>query len=338
MKILFLFISVFLSSSFAIAQNVYDVTPRTKNGDNEVDTTLTKEELFIKENFPTILTADWVKGMRFMFEIEPNKYSVFPLGLYNPNNDEAISSKKLSPFDYEGKIFTIVNVESRAIDCPIGECISTCIIFDCEGVRFEFCYSGSQDEMRRDNDAVLLNGLTYLDEVDKAKRLLLNKELYILTPHWRTVNEEGKVQGIEKQKFEKITITNVGVGSLRNPVRLVFEDENEETYFIDIRFSNTNLREITSKVLIKHTRNSFVDKLAFDDPYQKYQNISPEIWSVIQQEKVQVGMTKQECELSWGKPESINETTTDFAVSEQWVFDTGSFLYFDNGILTTIHY
>jgi len=50
-----------------------------------------------------------------------------------------------------------------------------------------------------------------------------------------------------------------------------------------------------------------------------------------------VGMTKQEClDSSWGNPEDINKTTTASGVSEQWVYSSNRYLYFEDGILTTI--
>ena len=46
-------------------------------------------------------------------------------------------------------------------------------------------------------------------------------------------------------------------------------------------------------------------------------------------------MSKEMCELSWGKPKSINETITSGKKSEQWVY-SDNYLYFDNGIVTAI--
>jgi hypothetical protein len=39
---------------------------------------------------------------------------------------------------------------------------------------------------------------------------------------------------------------------------------------------------------------------------------------------------------SWGKPQSINRTTTRHGVHEQWVYGSRSYLYFENGVLTAI--
>ena len=51
---------------------------------------------------------------------------------------------------------------------------------------------------------------------------------------------------------------------------------------------------------------------------------------------VRIGMTKLMCEDSWGKPDSVNRTTNSYGTSEQWVYDGGSYLYFDNNKLTSI--
>ncbi|MEC8273781.1 MAG: hypothetical protein VXZ76_02955 [Bacteroidota bacterium] len=66
-----------------------------------------------------------------------------------------------------------------------------------------------------------------------------------------------------------------------------------------------------------------------------YSLFGQETFDKILQKKVSLGMTKLMCELSWGKPEKINETITSGQVSEQWVY-SDNYLYFENGILTTI--
>lgn len=55
-------------------------------------------------------------------------------------------------------------------------------------------------------------------------------------------------------------------------------------------------------------------------------------------EGVKIGMTQQQViESSWGKPSDINRTSTARGTREQWVYSDGrGYLYFDNGILTTV--
>ena len=52
---------------------------------------------------------------------------------------------------------------------------------------------------------------------------------------------------------------------------------------------------------------------------------------------VSIGMSKQDVlDSNWGKPDHINTTTTRYGVHEQWVYGGGNYLYFENGILTSI--
>ena len=53
--------------------------------------------------------------------------------------------------------------------------------------------------------------------------------------------------------------------------------------------------------------------------------------------KVHIGMSKDLCEISWGKPDRINKTTYSFGTREQWVYqDKNSYLYFEDDVLTAI--
>jgi hypothetical protein len=51
---------------------------------------------------------------------------------------------------------------------------------------------------------------------------------------------------------------------------------------------------------------------------------------------VRLGMTKEQAlASSWGRPRSVNRTTTAAGVREQWVYDH-RYLHFENGVLTAI--
>lgn len=51
--------------------------------------------------------------------------------------------------------------------------------------------------------------------------------------------------------------------------------------------------------------------------------------------QLEIGMTKQMCRDSWGEPQSINRTSTQYGNHEQWVYAT-IYVYFDNGKITAI--
>lgn len=51
----------------------------------------------------------------------------------------------------------------------------------------------------------------------------------------------------------------------------------------------------------------------------------------------QIGMTQDEViKTKWGRPNHINQTITVNGTDEQWVYDGYKYLYFEDGILTTI--
>lgn len=49
-----------------------------------------------------------------------------------------------------------------------------------------------------------------------------------------------------------------------------------------------------------------------------------------------LGMTKEQVEASaWGKPKDVNRTVSTYGSREQWVYGSGQYLYFTDGILTS---
>ena len=75
-------------------------------------------------------------------------------------------------------------------------------------------------------------------------------------------------------------------------------------------------------------------KIDADNYKQKF---GEENWTLILNKKLKIGMTKEMCELSCGKPKEINQTTTESNKAEQWVY-YDNYLYFDNGVLTSMQY
>lgn len=51
---------------------------------------------------------------------------------------------------------------------------------------------------------------------------------------------------------------------------------------------------------------------------------------------VVIGFSKQMCREAWGEPNSINKSTGSWGTHEQWVYGSGSYLYFENGKLSSI--
>jgi hypothetical protein len=57
---------------------------------------------------------------------------------------------------------------------------------------------------------------------------------------------------------------------------------------------------------------------------------------VVKDMSPKIGQSKSEVEGGlWGKPNSVNSTTTAAGVREQWIYGPGHYLYFVNDVLTT---
>ncbi len=72
------------------------------------------------------------------------------------------------------------------------------------------------------------------------------------------------------------------------------------------------------------------------DRVNKNPSIEITHWDAIISSEVVVGMNKDECLLSWGKPDDVNVTKGDCGAVEQWVYKNKQYLYLENGILTSM--
>ena len=54
-------------------------------------------------------------------------------------------------------------------------------------------------------------------------------------------------------------------------------------------------------------------------------------------EGVSIGMSQQDVlDSVWGKPRSVNRTTTAYGVREQWIYGGSNYLYFEDGVLVAM--
>jgi hypothetical protein len=104
----------------------------------------------------------------------------------------------------------------------------------------------------------------------------------------------------------------------------------------------TNSNNTTYFKLIKNKSDGRVDKFqtgSFQDSkieysYEQYEKVD---LSNIFIKDPEIGMTVNEVKNStWGLPEDINRTTNAFGVSEQWVYNNYKYIYFEDGIVTSI--
>ncbi|MNW56828.1 hypothetical protein D3C74_345730 [compost metagenome] len=139
-------------------------------------------------------------------------------------------------------------------------------------------------------------------------------------------------EGIWKNQsgYEKLTFKNGEMIKVYFPGS---QDESSSTWSVSLAGNELHADNGTVYSL-KNDKLISKDENLGSDSYVKigdYDAIPPE------KSDPQIGMTEQEVIYSkWGMPKHVNKTTTAYGISEQWVYDNYKYIYFENGIVTTI--
>jgi TonB family protein len=223
-----------------------------------------------------------------------------------------------------GKIGKVIAIE-RSSERVLGS--NVLIEIEGSGARYVGRVSGPLAGGAADT----VDGIAFLDEIDQARQELIGKTLWILSSQLLTNDESsGRVGSVKVKKFSPVKVTDVVVG-WRNyePIRLILKSETGEEGFFDVSLSGTN----ASKQLVAY---SHVDKhFSRTDPKSGL-DWPKSVWDAIQDEKVALGMTKEQVTMSWGTPKSVAQTVTTAGKSEQWVYGNGAYVYFTGGLVSGI--
>lgn len=60
------------------------------------------------------------------------------------------------------------------------------------------------------------------------------------------------------------------------------------------------------------------------------------LYRAVVDQRVMAGMTPDMVRASWGPPQRINRTAATYGTREQWVYGMGEYVYFEDGVVTTI--
>lgn len=154
--------------------------------------------------------------------------------------------------------------------------------------------------------------------IDEYKKAVVGKEFYIKSSIW--YNETGEM--IPGKKYVKVRITDVSPGDKVFPLRLAFTTD-------DGKHANVFMSTKQSSVHNRLFDNLFSEK----DIRINYPTISDENWQHIINGSVALDMTKNECLLSLGTPNDIQERPTYDGLQEYWFYSDGMYLIFFDGLL-----
>lgn len=117
-------------------------------------------------------------------------------------------------------------------------------------------------------------------------------------------------------------------GTLSADITVKIESSTKSSALFE-EFINGLITERLSDCTNVKSRKAWLDK------YKP--SLTDEYRVLISEHKVRIGMTEDHAVLSWGYPESKNNTITKSGRQSQWVYPpTHSFLYFDDGELVAI--
>lgn len=186
----------------------------------------------------------------------------------------------------------------------------------------EFSYTPTGKNIGKDVGSDEIPGVIDPDLLKEIGKRLKSMTLWTRIPLWEGQNGT-KIDG---RKFEKVTITGVGPGTMVFPVRVCFTDEDGQQASMIMNLGNS----------MKDSR-SFANLFYLNDPRKNYSNISDENWESIRRGQVRMGMTKDECRLAKGNPADV-QTGHDYQHSLlMWQYSDGSLLYFVDGLLEGIN-
>lgn len=154
--------------------------------------------------------------------------------------------------------------------------------------------------------------------VSRYDELLKGKSFYLRTSIWYD-NQGNMVPG---KKFIPVTIADVMPGDKVFPLRVSFVTESGQKAYL---FMSTKQSSIQNRL--------FDNLFSETDIRANYPTVSDANWDHIVNGNVALEMTKDECRLSLGTPNSIQERPTYDGLQEYWFYSDGMYLVFFDGLL-----
>lgn len=301
--------------------------------------------------YPDVQNSSQYIGSKIIFcplsENSSTYSTCFDLYYYSGTNIEFVLNldNRVSRYRIDSKVLSI---DSLLVYNNKSSKKSYYILSDVDKNRYLWDISSSKTGTR---DALLISYLNYVSQKYVGVKYTANKNLRNTETNWiydLTNIETGEEEAVIKSgdvfictgvEFVKANYTT----PLLNPF-LILKNNNttirvsfmhkllgahfnsNETYFRPniqkdfISIKNLNLYKTQQKERMKYIKDKYGE----------------DVYTLITNKEVKIGMTKEACLESWGKPKYINNTITSDGSLEQWVYGSGNYLYFVNGTLKTI--
>ena len=197
---------------------------------------------------------------------------------------------------------------------------SVCIVFTAaDGSKYVYNTGKTPEQAREGIKSDNIPMLIDLGMIQEAANLLNGKKLWTRTSLWYDRNG-NRIKG---KKFVPVNVSVVGPGSMVFPLKVGFTDMNGNYAEVFLNFGNSGTDS-----------RSFSHIFYLDDIRKKFPSVSDEVWELICNEKIQKGMTKEECKLSLGNPSEVSAGHDYSQTLDLWHYPDGSVLWFEDGLLS----
>lgn len=185
---------------------------------------------FVSKNFRFRSMCDWQEGMRFM--VVPEKYDLVVNTFRDAETNKEVSNGKLR---YKIMVYRNHTKGSNGREQINFVCQDDGRIYYYElpnGDFEDYCY-GKQG----------VPTLAYLDDVDKARELLLGQTLITRQPIFY-IDTQYEGDGMEEVRIPEnteVVVKHIGVGTRKYPVKIIVEDpKTGKEFFQHVVMSRTN--------------------------------------------------------------------------------------------------
>lgn len=187
-----------------------------------------------------------------------------------------------------------------------------------EGFSLFFYECGNCENIGEPSGEILLEAMERRSGADILKERGVSKGSYLWLKYSR----------FDLPWLAKVRITDCTVKIAAPPLELLFETDGKE-YQIGFYLTKGQCQSTSEGAC-------FDDTFYVTDPAPRIAKWGKRVLTAIKENKVFIGMRKEQVRASWGVPDDNNRTVGPWGVHEQWIYgDNGSYLYFQNDKLTS---
>lgn len=249
--------------------------------------------------------GEWEPGKRFL--VSDNRASL----VFDPNSVNPEEAK------LGGKTIEYAGVTMKTTPGGSDEAV---IVFRNGSNTFQYSTGKSLEYAGKAISSMDVPMLIDLELVDSVRDLLVGRKVWTRSQLWYDFNGTR----IDGRKFVPVEISDVRPGTMVFPLCINITDEKGAPAMLYMNVGTAGMESRT-----------FQNIFSLSDPKERYPGIDKEVWSLIQQGKVRLGMTKEECKLSLGNPTDVNSGHDWNSTIDFWQYPNGSYLRFQDGLLVS---